>query len=105
MSAEERSKQRVLAARRRNAALVRVDSARRWIIGGAVALTCALAALVQSLAPGHSVAAASAATAPSSGGSTSPASGTSGNSGNTGASSGYIAPSTQPVAPVISGGS
>jgi hypothetical protein len=107
MSPGERSKERKLAAQRRNAALVRVDSARRWLIGGSVALTCALAVLVDALAPGHSASGATATTASSSSGSTS-ASGSSGYSGNSGSSGYYVTPSTgssQSVSPIVSGGS
>jgi hypothetical protein len=114
----DRREARMLAARRRNAALVRVDSARRWVIGGSVALTAALALLVDALAPGHSVSGASAATSSSGGGSTSSGSVTSDpSSPGYSSSSGYysqsqgsssVTPSSgssQSVAPVVSGGS
>ena len=76
-----------LAARRRNAALGRLHTAKRWLIGGSVAATCALAIAIEALAPGHSVASASAAPSSSGDGSTSSHSSSSvgGSSGNSGA--------------------
>jgi hypothetical protein len=47
------------AALARDAALERVSRTRRWVIGGAAALTAGFAALVSAVAPGHSLAAKS----------------------------------------------
>jgi peptidoglycan DL-endopeptidase CwlO len=44
-----------LAARERDAALVRVSRARRWMIGAAAALSAGITALVSSVAPGHTL--------------------------------------------------
>jgi hypothetical protein len=44
-----------LAALERDAALVRVSRVRRWMIAGAAALSAGFAALVSSLAPGHTL--------------------------------------------------
>src|SRR5690242_3727235 len=46
---------RPLAASERDAALRRVSRVRRWIFGGATALSAAIAALVSSVAPGHTL--------------------------------------------------
>jgi hypothetical protein len=67
MSARKRSdldggRERELAPRSRNAAPIRVDLASHSAIGQ-VALTCALAPLVDALTPDHSVRGAGAATA------------------------------------------
>lgn len=44
-----------LAALERDAALLRVSHARRWMIAGAAALSAGFAALVSSIAPGHTL--------------------------------------------------
>ena len=44
-----------LAALERDAALLRVSRARRWMIAGAAALSAGFAALVSSIAPGHTL--------------------------------------------------
>jgi hypothetical protein len=49
------------AARARDAALVRIVHTRRWVIGGAAALTAGIAGLVSAVAPGHSLASKSRA--------------------------------------------
>lgn len=61
---------RQLAAQQRDAALLRLGSARRWVIAGAAGLSAGFAALVYLLAPGHSLTSARAAT-PQEGSSTS----------------------------------
>jgi hypothetical protein len=43
------------AALERDAALLRVSRARRWMIAGAAALSAGFAALVSSIAPGHTL--------------------------------------------------
>lgn len=44
-----------LAALERDAALMRVSRARRWMIAGTAALSAGFAALVSSIAPGHTL--------------------------------------------------
>jgi len=56
-----------LAALERDAALVRVSRARRWMIAGAAALSAAIAALVSSTAPGHTLGSRGQATASTTG--------------------------------------
>lgn len=59
------------AQMQRDAALKRVSLTRRWVIGGAAALSAAVATLVSAIAPGHSLGAKPAfadSTATSSGG-------------------------------------
>lgn len=53
---------RVQAAQRRDAALERIGSTRRWAIAGAAGLSAGFAALVYALAPGHTLSSAGAAT-------------------------------------------
>lgn len=53
---------RTHAAERRDAAMARIGSARRWVITAAVGLSAGFAALVYALAPGHSLSSARAAT-------------------------------------------
>jgi hypothetical protein len=53
-----------LAAMERDAALVRVTRVRRWLIAGAAALSAGFAALVSSVAPGHTLKSRSASSGP-----------------------------------------
>lgn len=46
---------RLLAQTERDAAIQRVSRVRRWVIGGATALTAAFAAIVSAVAPGHTL--------------------------------------------------
>ena len=85
---------KVRAARDRDAALLRIRSARRWAIGAAGVLSLVFAGLAQALAPGHKVNTSGAstgapATGTDSGGASGAATGSSGSgatgsSGNTG---------------------
>jgi 2-oxoglutarate dehydrogenase E2 component (dihydrolipoamide succinyltransferase) len=54
------------AAHDRNAALGRLARTRRWVAGGAAALTAAFAALVSTITPGHTASASARSASPAS---------------------------------------